>query len=241
MHNTNRNLSYDSIDLNFFKSTWPNQSVKMTISPDTIHCMSDGVIDLHERGFMVDCNLANGIEWDPTFEQALVHNLERLIQYYLDHPNIIPCSMLNVPLDIISGHSKKRGRLCGAGKHMCIYDTDGQKFPCQYFLPLSQAHDGLVDLGPLEFEDDLRYYLPNKCKDCTIYSVCPNCYGDNLLSRKNIFENSVTNCIVAKHTTLASAVLKWRKIQAGLVKFHSAAEEYRVLRGINIALQLTEV
>jgi sulfatase maturation enzyme AslB (radical SAM superfamily) len=43
MHNRNRSNSYDEIDFEFFKNSWPLQTCKMTFSPDTIDSAAEGV------------------------------------------------------------------------------------------------------------------------------------------------------------------------------------------------------
>lgn len=48
MQDKNRFNSYNSIDWNFYVSTWPDGKVKMTISPDTVKNVSKGVISLHK-------------------------------------------------------------------------------------------------------------------------------------------------------------------------------------------------
>ena len=40
-----------------------NQYVKMTISPETLKMLADGVIYLHGLGFDIDNNLAYGVNW----------------------------------------------------------------------------------------------------------------------------------------------------------------------------------
>lgn len=63
MHDINRCNSFDEIDLKFFKETWPKQSIKMTVSVETLPTLAEGVIFLHEQDFTVSVNLAHGIDW----------------------------------------------------------------------------------------------------------------------------------------------------------------------------------
>lgn len=61
MQNANRSSSFHHVDLDFFAKTWPNQSIKMTVSPDTISSMSDGVKFLHRKGIKyISADLAMG-------------------------------------------------------------------------------------------------------------------------------------------------------------------------------------
>lgn len=45
-HNHNRSNSYGKIDIDFFKNTWPNQGVKMTISEYSLKNLADNVIHI---------------------------------------------------------------------------------------------------------------------------------------------------------------------------------------------------
>ena len=64
MHNINRCGSFDKIDLEFFKTVYPEESVKMTISKQTLGDIAEGVIFAQDLGYEVSCNLAYGIDWD---------------------------------------------------------------------------------------------------------------------------------------------------------------------------------
>ena len=97
MHNVNRSNSYDDIDLDFFLEMYPEQDVKMTVSRETLPHLAEGVIELHQKGFAVSCNLAYEIDWsDPENLSVLTRELEALISFYLAHPEVEPCSMLNM-------------------------------------------------------------------------------------------------------------------------------------------------
>ena len=61
-HDVNRCNSYDKIDKDFFKNTWPFQPAKMTISPDSLPFLADSVIELHSSGWVFDNNLAYGVD-----------------------------------------------------------------------------------------------------------------------------------------------------------------------------------
>lgn len=43
MHNLNRSNSYNDIDVDFFRKTWPTQAIKMTISAETLPMLADGI------------------------------------------------------------------------------------------------------------------------------------------------------------------------------------------------------
>ena len=64
MHLMNRGCSSEDIDLDFFRLTWPDQPVKMTVSRETLPSLAAGIIHLQERGFKVHANLGYGIPWN---------------------------------------------------------------------------------------------------------------------------------------------------------------------------------
>ena len=60
MQNTNRSDSYHKVDLKFFAATWPEQSVKMTISPSTVGHLAEGVKFLHSsRSYYFSTNFSD--------------------------------------------------------------------------------------------------------------------------------------------------------------------------------------
>ena len=71
MHDINRNRSFDKIDLDFFRDTYPEESVKMTVSKETLPKLAEGVMFCHDKGFDVSCNLAYGIDWDNKENQEI--------------------------------------------------------------------------------------------------------------------------------------------------------------------------
>jgi len=78
MHNHNRSSSYDSIDVDFFVTTWPHQEIKMTVSMDTLPNLFEGVVFLHEKGFLVQFNLAENVNW--SYSSALSMLNEQLLK-----------------------------------------------------------------------------------------------------------------------------------------------------------------
>ena len=212
----------------------------MTISPETLGDMAEGVMHMHKIGFNVDCNLAYGIDWSLTdYRNILTKQLEILIDFYLDNPDIKPCSMLNVSMEKIkeADSSGQRMKLCGTGTRMKVYDCDGKIYPCQYFIPSSMESAILIDTNA--FEDKIHESnLPNKCAQCCIYNVCPNCYGANYQERGNVFINSQTNCDIAVLTAKGTAYLMYRKYTKKLLPEMDSDDEYRLLRGIQLVQKL---
>ena len=184
LHNINRNNSYDLIDLDFFKNAWPKQDVKMTISPQTVHGLCDGIVDIVSKGFSLSANLAYGCDWQhEDLKYQYAKELLNLSEYFLCHPNMEP------PKKLLNKWLVGLGRLvylreqivprkqCGTGSGMCCYDMYGNKYPCQMFMT-SASCDYKYE-GCVVDERDICY--SQECKECPIVSICPTCYGSNFV------------------------------------------------------------
>ncbi|MBR6835254.1 MAG: 4Fe-4S cluster-binding domain-containing protein, partial [Oscillospiraceae bacterium] len=178
MQDINRSNSSSKIDLNFFKELYPDQEIKMTISKESLKTMADGVIYLHEKGFRVACNLAYNIDWsDEENKNVLQKELTKLIEYYLEHPEIEPCLMLDMSITNVSYaiRDKKKVRYCGAGVSTVAYHIDGTAYPCQFFMPLSVGEEKAKQSLNLKFYDEEIpiEYVEEKCVKCVAQSICP--------------------------------------------------------------------
>ena len=221
MHNRNRSGSYDDIDLEFFLSQYPQQDVKMTISKETLSSLAKGVIDLHEKGFLVSCNLAYEIDWSaPENIDLLIRELEKLIDYYLANPEIEPCSMLGMAISCGEENGETALRYCGAGQHMKTYDVDGENYPCQYFMPLSIGMERAASAQKIAFPEDSfpKDLLDEECRRCIIQVCCPNCFGANYASTGNIYKRDKNMCRLTKIMIKARSYFRAKQWELGQLK-----------------------
>lgn len=176
MHNKNRCNSFDQIDLSFFLQNWPEQVVKMTVSPLTIESMSDGVIFLHRLGFKLSANLAYGISWgEEKYVSILGRELEKLTKFYLNNPQYEPIMLLNLSIHKLATQSVDK--YCGAGTDMEAYDLLAEKYPCQMFYPITQKDKSKwkqLDFSVLH----LDFY--KQCVMKFFFPICPICMGMNI-------------------------------------------------------------
>lgn len=234
MQNANRCNSFDMIDLDFFAKTYPKQTVKMTISNQTLPNLAEGVLFLQSKGFEVTCNLAYGIDWsNKQYCQILEHELMKLIDFYVNHPATPICSMLDMGIERVASLSSDVGRYCGAGIDMVAYDVDGIAYPCQMFMPLSAGKEKADESHSIHFYDDCipPEMVDKKCKDCIIRSLCPTCYGSNYISTGNIYLHDDSTCILMKIIMKARSYLKGLLWEKGVLKM-SKHEEALLLRSI---------
>lgn len=218
MHNLNRSNSYGMIDLNFFLKMYPEQAVKMTISRETLPFLAEGIIELHKKGFLISCNLAYEIDWSsPLNGSVLQRELEKIIAFYLENPHIEPCSMLDTRISPIGFEIEDALRYCGAGIQMRSYDVDGQAYPCQFFMPLSIGEKQAALAKDLQFPRDIlpKEFLDDKCKDCVIRSICPNCFGANYVSTGNLYSRDDNMCHLTKIMIRACSYFRAKQWELG--------------------------
>ncbi len=243
MHNINRSESYDLIDWRFFKETYPQQDVKMTISRETLPNLADGVIDLHNKGFLVSCNLAYGIDWSDSLNRGILNReLIKLIEYYLQNPDIKPCSMLEMGISNVGVCTDTAYRYCGAGISMAAYDINGDKYPCQFFMPLSVGAEKAQKARNIVFPKEVipDDCLDKKCRDCVLKSVCPNCYGSNYASTGNIYKRDDSLCELTKITMKARSYFRAAQWEKGHLSLPEA-EMQALLKSILVIQEKLEV
>ena len=214
MQDKNRSNSFDDIDLDFFVKTWSKQPVKMTISQATLPNIAEGTIFLHKKGFNVNNNLAYGLDWnDDACIKIFSEQLESLMAFYLENPDITPASILSMNVEWFTKDDKmKSQRFCGAGKYMKCFDTAGNEYPCHFFMDINWNKDKpkTSSMEILKSEDCL---LDSFCKDCEIRLVCPTCYGYNFTVTGDPAKRDRNLCILMKIQAVACAIFALRRIK----------------------------
>lgn len=231
MHNMNRSQSYDKIDIDFFVKTWPTQGVKMTPSPDTIKFLADGVIHIHELGFVRNnCSFASGVDWSKDsngnpidYKAILTDQFAKLAEYYISHPDIIPVDLLNIRFTAIAaGKENMKSKLCGAGSIMRCWTPDGQCLPCHLFYEVSKSSGKPIPNFDLNDWDSIS---DPRCKDCILEPACPTCYGGNYIINGDLRIRDNYTCEIMKLRALAGS---WM-----IGKMLEKPEEYAVLNNLS--------
>lgn len=216
MHNLNRVFadgtgSYDSIDIDFFSKTWFGCPAKLTISHKTLPYMAEGIEYIHRMGFKCDATLSIGLDWNAEESlPILASELNKLVNYYVENPEIPLCTMLNMDFRLVFTPFDKDYRFCGAGLEMTCYDAKGNAYPCQGFAPISigEISENYKDFDQTKF----RLTDNNPCKKCQWLRLCPNCYAANLQSTGNIQQVDQNLCQFFKNCILASARIQFLRI-----------------------------
>lgn len=238
MHDLNRCDSFDKIDVEFFAKTWPKQEMKMTVSEKTLPYLAEGVIFMHEHGYAFTANLAFDIDWSaPENESLLERELKKLIDYYLAHPEIKPCTFLDVPLFMVASTDlDSKFRQCGAGIEMFSYDVDGRSYACQFFMPLSIGAERSEEAQKLVFPEEIdRTCFEGECRDCMAVHICHTCYGSNFASTGNIFKKDPNWCKLQKITFRANAYFRFKQLENGSFRCEEGDRPYW-LKGIKMIL-----
>lgn len=201
MQNTNRFMSYDSVDLDFFVTTWPEQSVKMTLAPETIDKMAEGVKHLHEKGFKyISADLAMGpdIQWTKQSLKAYQTGLRDLADYYLSRSDLMPFSMLRINVDSTLAKSEDNLKTCSCGEDLLCFDWTGTTYACHLFSPIALSLEKAKKGNErYNFSDHSQFVSPT-CAKCMLNSVCNRCYGMNYHCSDDVTIPSPFHCSAFK-------------------------------------------
>lgn len=180
--NSNRSNSWYSIDLDFFRETWPHEGIKMTISKQSLPKLANNVILFEKLGFKrIQANLAYMDGWEESDLVIWNNELAKLAEFYVKHHLECHCSLLDIKPDCIFVEKAKNKR-CGCGHYITCIDTDGKKYPCQMFAPISMPSNIYSLVNNTNFDDDSIFYN-EKCNKCVLKVSCPACCGNNLIHK----------------------------------------------------------
>ncbi|MDO5132158.1 MAG: 4Fe-4S cluster-binding domain-containing protein, partial [Eubacteriales bacterium] len=238
MHNANRCGSYDQIDIDFFRREYP--FAKMTVTEKTLPDLAEGVICLHEAGFRVSSNPGYGVTWNEDSPDILAEQLGVLIDYYMEHPELEPATLLDQAIQDLNPYAETPKRFCGVGPMMKSYDCDGLCYPCHAFAPLCIGKKKAEQAARLDFSCPLKKAdLDEKCRECPVSGNCPTCYGINFNLYDNVYHVGEEHCRMMKVLFLANAFFKYRQYRAGRLALDRDAE-LKLLRNIKACQKLAE-
>ncbi len=213
MHDKNRCNSFDDIDISFFVETWPLQEAKMTVAPETIPQLYDGITFIHNLGFKLKTNLAYGPDWrGEEIKQAYQLQLQKLIDFYTENDNIEPTSLLNVDLSSVAYPKEPLRKWCGMGGQMVAYDIDGKKYPCHFFQEMSSNGMPVDDVWNVDYST-IHQSENNPCRKCILKNSCPTCYGYNYSISGNYCVKDPAMCELNKLAAVATSTLSFRKMK----------------------------
>lgn len=208
MQNINRSQSSSLVDLKFFAQTWPNQSVKMTISPETLPLLYDGVMFFYEQNIFnvaVDLAMGKNVEWKHKHLALLAEQLQRLSSYYITNPSTPRISMLD--LDIAQVLNRESNKKCSCGEDLVCIDFDGTAYACHVFAPITAPKNLANSSREIDFANS-KSKVSYPCDKCLLFPLCTFCYGMNYLQTGDITKQSAFTCQAFKIQFLATCDLQ---------------------------------
>lgn len=210
MQNINRSNSFSSVDTDFFIQNWPTQNVKMTISPQTINSLSEGVIYLHKLGFKhIAADLAMGpsLKWEAKDLIIYKKELNKLVDFYTKNLDLEPFSMLRTdPTNILNSNDEVY-KTCSCGEDLVCVDWDGKTYACHLFSPVSVSQEKANRSNQIIDFSNHRLFLSEVCNECKLNKVCNHCYGMNYICTDDISTPSAFHCNAFKIRFYASCKL----------------------------------
>lgn len=241
MHNKNRSGSFNQIDLEFFKQTWPTQPAKMTVSEQTLPSLADGVIYLHSKNIEFTCNIAFFSNWkDPQGTTGIfAQELSKLLDWYLEHPKQKPCNLFMLPLEKL-GHllmypdsqPKNPSRWCGFGHSIVAVSPEGREYPCHVLIPFGDTRnqpETAYFLEDTSWPDVSDALTDPRCVNCILSPICPTCYAANRKTRGAFEFRDPNACALFKLQSRASACLYGEML--------ASSNKYAVLADCNLHRQ----
>lgn len=226
MQNMNRSNSFDKIDIDFFARTWPEQGIKMTVSPLSIHFLADGIQFLHSKGLHhILVNLAYMVNWnDPKFAVVYQRELRKMAAFYKENPTLERDTIFDLPFKLLVAPEAKTRKWCGAGTQVKAYDVDGRQYPCHLFFESVCGKEKSEGWHDIDFSSP-KEYISEECSVCPLYPTCPTCYGANYIERGKIGSRDMSLCRLEKIRTLEVAKFEYDRIMNSHDEDSISAEE----------------
>ena len=213
-HDRYRCGSYDAVvsHIPFFKKTYPQQGVKMTIGPETIGSIYEGIKNIESMGLTPSANVVYEPVWGESANKRkslvkFAEQLDLLVQHYLENPELDIPTILALPTQLSVVPQNAEHRWCGSGLTMRAFDTDGRSLPCHRF---SRFCTKRVYLG----QDSIGPRVSSKCDDCKFVDACPTCPGFNWQVNGHPESRTSHHCEFIKLQLLATAKLNCLKNQS---------------------------
>jgi len=210
----------------------------MTISEYSLDQLAESVIQMHSLGYRFTCNFAYGLDWeDAAILTRLEHQLQVLVDFYVRHPDVEPCRLLNPDMASLLTPGRQE-RWCGAGMGFRVYDTEGKAYPCQQFAPVTCGDELAKQALSIDFCDPTGLIDPH-CSDCRIYNICPTCYGSNFNLTGTLWKRDRGLCALTRLATQASAYMWTQRLkQHGAARLGLDESEYaRLVYSVEVIAQ----
>lgn len=240
-HDMNRDNSFNSIDIDFFLKTWPEQGTKMTLSEFSLPRLAENIKFLHSLGFnaIKGVNLAEGdFDWsDEEYLRILIPQLSELVDFYVENDTLSLNQMLDKHIYLCEYKNRERRKWCGIGTGCIFFDTDGKRYPCPFITPMTFSESELSDIMKIDYSND-ENFIDDECfNDCYIYPICSTCHGADYMNCKTFKQHDKGRCRIQKLIALFSADLHTKRILKN-PELYDKNILYNTIEGIKTIKQL---
>ena len=213
MQSTNRGIKSTMSQMELLQEIYPRQNFHMTISRATLPSLADGVLFLQQKGFRVECALAQGEMWTAN-DAALFHReLQRLAQEYLKPKcTLRPINLLARPLFGIADdvEKKEQTKFCGTGTHMVTYDYDGKCYGCHLFTPIVLGKSART-ISEIDYTC-AESIIDERCRLCVLKHICPTCAGFNYRYRGALGRRDMSVCKMIYEEALVASIFQAKQV-----------------------------
>ena len=201
----NNRGSFDLIDLEFFKSTWENCPVSMTVSETTLPNLSANTIWIQEQG--MDC--LNAFQWATAWNlektyPILKRELKKLIRYYTEHPEKHMCLLVNYDMIRFRNSLTDDYRYCvEIDDPIECYDAKGVYAPCHGFTSFTMgSKQAAKDFENMSIRD-FAFTPENICYKCQLIHLCRICFAANHMLTGDMQKQNEEICVFNQLCILA--------------------------------------
>ena len=200
---------------------------KMTISPDNIHFLSKGLINMQQLGYTkIHANTVYENVWDNHYANIFYNELKKTADYWIEN-DLVAEHELSLFIDDGFTTIEDDLNFCGGDGAMLAMDTEGYLYPCIRYAPSSVGNHqkpysiGHIDQGIAVTDEEKDRIKCLKCITCSSQSekqciTCPIGRECGWCSAFNYQETGTPNkrvtyiCCMHKARSLAN-VYFWNK------------------------------
>lgn len=209
-HNLNRitvnNIgSFHLIDIDFFRSTWVDCPVSMTVNEDTVCNLAENTIWIQNQE--MDC--LNAFQWATSWDlertyPVLKRELKKLVKYYSENPDKHICLLMNYNFNSFEDDIRDDFRYCVyIDDPIECYDAEGIYAPCHGFTSFTMgSKEKALEFAQMSIKD-FEIMPENICYECRLIRQCRICFAANHMLTGNMQIQNKEICIFNQICILA--------------------------------------
>lgn len=236
----NRGTDLYNIDLDFFHELWPEQTLQMTISKETLPYLAEGVLYVQRKGYRLNASLAQGVDWTQNDAKLYREQLCILKEEYLKDTSLLPLNRLTKYVDVfnLDPSERKQIQVCGSGLNMVTYDIDGKRYGCHMFTPIVLGNEKAIGVDDVEW-DKPGLMADSYCESCILRRYCPTCPGFNYKYRGNFADRDKRWCPMVLAEAVTACEFQIERI--AMIEYLSAEDAEHAQTAITAYKVLNEI